>query len=824
MKKDLSRKVIALTLTLMMVFAGVMPLGVFAAEENATTSYEATAVDAATADDADTSGEIDTSGDIASIVDSMTLRQKITQCFMMDFRKWNDESGKTQDMTVLSDDVSEILAEYQFGAVILFSENIKETGDTLDLTKAMQRSAQSKGGLPLLIATDQEGGTVQRLGDGTALPGNMALCATGDTENAATAGRIIGSELRSVGINTTLAPVLDVNINAGNPVIGIRSFSDDADTVGDFGQAYIGGLRENSIIGCAKHYPGHGDTDTDSHTGLPVVDKSLAELEKTEFKPFQMAIDQGIDMIMTAHIIYPQVDDSKILSEKTGKKESRPATMSSKFLNGILRYGMNYDGVVVTDAMNMEGISKYFTEDQAALESLKAGADLICMPVTGVYDKNTFKRRINTVITRIELAVKLGTLDESRLDEAVTRVLTLKKNNGILDYDESDYSKKEAYRTVGSKEHRALEREISAKAITLIRNKDNVLPYGGGRDAKVLMMSPYKNESAQMVIGFNRAVDAGKLSSASKVRVFDFQEYTGGIEGELKEDLDWADLVIISSELYGAADMAYDEGRWRSQIPLAATEYCKSKGKRSVIMSINNPYDVQLYPDADAVMAAYGWYGSSVDVQKAIDDKITEPEDAFGPNIVAGIEVIFGVFDATGKLPVNVPVFDKASKSYIDKIAYERGYGLTYEEPGPGPEPTPTPTPTPSDTAAGTIHSVGNNTYKVLADTSGAAAGKVALKSSKSKKTVTVPATVKIDGKKFSVTQISPSAFKKSKATKLIVKTKKLTKKSVRGSLKKSKIKTVTVKVGKKSVNRKYVKKYKKIFTKKNAGKKVKVR
>ncbi len=792
MKKNISERILTIALTFMMVFTTVVPVGAFATTED--------------------------TQDISAMVEGMTLEQKITQCFMMDFRKWNDSDGNTKDMTVLTDDVSDILADYQFGAVILFDANIKETGETLDLTKAMQRSVQSKGGLPLLIATDQEGGIVSRLGDGTTMPGSMALCATGDTESAAAAGRIAGSELRSLGINTTLAPVLDVNINANNPVIGIRAFSDDADTVGRFGQSFIDGLRENSVIGCAKHYPGHGDTDEDSHTGLPVVDKPLDELTGTEFKPFQIAIDKGIDMIMTAHIIYPQVDSTKILSEKTGKKERRPATMSSKFLSGILRYKMDFDGVVVTDAMNMEGISDYFTEDQAALESLRAGADLICMPVSGVYDKEEFEARIDKVISRIGSSVESGTLDEERLDEAVTRVLTLKQKNGILDYDENDYSKRDAYLTVGSAEHRQLEREISAKAVTLIRNENSVLPYKGGSGTKVLMMSPYENESAQMVMGFNRAKKAGRLPSDAEVRVFCFEGYKGVIEGQLRKDIDWADLVIIGSELYNPADMAYDKGSWRSRIPLLATTYCRSEGKRSVIMSINTPYDVQLYPDADAVMAAYGWVGSYVDVDEAIEKGITESDRRFGPNIIAGVEVIFGVFDASGRLPVNIPVFDKKSRSYTDEIAYPRGYGLRYDQ-----EPTPEPVPVPSATAAGTIHNVGRNSYRVLSDAAGGAAGTVAFTASTDKKTVTVPASVTIDGKKFSVVKISPRAFKGSKATKLIVKTKKLTKRSVKDSLKKSKIRTVKVDVGNKKTDRKYVRKYKKIFTKKNAGKKVKV-
>ena len=294
----------------------------------------------------------DNDADIQEIVSKMTLQQKITQCLMMDFRCWNDAKGEKYDMTVLNDDVADIISDYQFGAVILFANNIKKTEETLQLTKDLQRAAVRSDGLPLLIATDQEGGIVYRLGSGTALPGNMALGATGDPTNAKTAGQIISRELESVGINTALAPVLDVNSNANNTVIGLRSFGDNANLVGTYGSAFISGLGEKNIIGCAKHYPGHGDTATDSHYGLPVVDKSKAELRKVEFKPFQAAINDGIDMIMTAHILYPQIDKTTILSDKTGQQESRPATLSHVFLTDIVRGEMNFNGVVVTDAMN----------------------------------------------------------------------------------------------------------------------------------------------------------------------------------------------------------------------------------------------------------------------------------------------------------------------------------------------------------------------------------------------------------------------------------------------------------------------------------------
>lgn len=630
---------------------------------------------------------------IQTIVQNMTLRQKIAQCLMMDFRKWNDAEGEAQNMTRLAPEVKTILEEYQFGAVILFAENIQKTGDTVALTKEMQDAATAKGGLPLLIATDQEGGIVYRLGSGTALPGNMALAATGDSNNARLAGEIIGRELESVGINTTLAPVIDVNNNANNPVIGLRSFSDDANLVGEYGAQYIKGLNAYDTIGCAKHFPGHGDTDTDSHTGLPEVKKSLDQLKNNELKPYTIAIDKGIDMIMSAHILYPGLDDTTVLSEKTGKAERRPATLSHKILTDLLRNDMGFQGVVVTDAMNMEGISKRFSMGQATTEALKAGADLVCMPLTGITDKTQWTSAMAEILGYVENAVAKGDLTEARLDEAVTRVLTLKQKKGILDYDASQYTQARANVTVGSEQNRKLEREISAKAVTVIQNRKSTLPATATKDTRVLMMAPYENELAQMVMGFNRVKKAGLVPKATEVEIYCYSEGDYEIEGDLKEALDWADVVLMNSEVSRATRLTGEH--WTSAGPMAYTRYCKEHGKKSIVLSVDKPYDVQIYPDADAVMAVYGWKGSDIKINgKLMRGDLTAYGPACGPNIVAGVEVAFGVFGASGKLPVNVPALDKANKVYTDQVKYPRGYGLTYKVRRPEAKSVPaTPAP-----------------------------------------------------------------------------------------------------------------------------------
>ncbi len=618
---------------------------------------------------------------VRGILESMTLRQKITQCLMVDFRQWNDAEGNPQDMTVLTDEVAELLADYQFGSVILFANNIKKTEETLALTKAMQAATTSKGGTNLIIATDQEGGTVYRLGSGTALPGNMALAATGDPENAKLAGGIIGSELEAVGINTTLSPVVDVNNNANNPVIGLRSFSDDPEVVGEFGTKYIEGLDQYNIIGCAKHFPGHGDTDTDSHYGLPTVNKSLDELLQCELKPFQTVIDQGVEMIMTAHILYPLVDDTTILSEKTGEEQARPATMSEKILNGLLREQMGYDGVIITDAMNMQGISDFFTMKQATLEALKAGADMICMPVTGICDKEQWETEMESIIGMVETEARSDAAFAEKLDGSVERILNLKEKKGILDYDAASYTVEQALASVGSEENRQLEREIAAKAVTVIRNENDVLPLKADPGEKILMLVPNDNEKAQMLMGLNRAREAGIVPGDAKAWVYRYAETDYEIAGELEKALEWADTVMVISEVTRSDRMTYQH--WTSAAPKLYTDYCKKNNKTSIVLSTDKPYDVQLYPDADAILAVYGKKGSTVSgMPQLIYGETTESEDACGPNIVAGIEVAFGVFGASGKLPVSVPALDMETGTYTSQIVFEKGYGLEY---GPVP-------------------------------------------------------------------------------------------------------------------------------------------
>ena len=642
------------------------------------------------------SGVSATTSRVDSLLSNMSLRQKITQMMMVDFRQWKtaDEEAKS-DFTKMNSEVQKIVEDYDFGSVIFFANNIKETKQSFNLTMDLQKAATKDNGIPLLITTDQEGGIVYRLGSGTALPGNMALGATGDVNNAKIAGEIIGSELSSLGINTTLAPVVDVNNNANNPVIGLRSYGEDAEMVGKMASAEIEGLAEYNVIGCAKHFPGHGDTATDSHYGLPMVNKSKEELLNNELKPYQVAINQGIEMIMSAHILYPQLDDTTVHSDKTGKEEKLPSTLSHKILTDLLKGEMGFNGVVVTDAMNMAGIAATYDEVQAVKLAINAGVDLICMPtnITCLEDMS----KLDAIIDGVEKAVNDGEIQKSRLDDAVTRVLTLKENKGILDWKESNYSLEKALATVGCDENRAKEREIAAKAVTVVKNENNTLPLNVTKKSKVLLVAAENNQRSLMKYGVERAKKAGLIPDGAEVKVTRYMDRTLASDATvinadgstytsaMTDLLDWCDtLVVVSDNSRKNIKKAHYENNYTGT-PYNLVDYVEKSdsNKTTVVISANKPYDVQMYPNADAIMAVYGSKG---DPTEQLIGGATGSTSASGPNITAGVEVAFGVFGSSGKLPVSIPKYvlstaDNGTEtgSFSDEILYGNGYGITYD-------------------------------------------------------------------------------------------------------------------------------------------------
>ena len=362
-----------------------------------------------------------------AIVSQMTIEQKIGQMLMPDFRQWKMEGeDKVSDFTTMNEEVAKIIDDFDLGGVILFAQNVKTTEQTTKLTHDLQQviANDESNDIPLLITIDQEGGIVTRLGTGTSLPGNMAIGATRFDVSAYRAGAEIGKELNSLVINVNFSPSLDVNNNPANPVIGLRSFSSNADLVGRLGVQMINGIQDQGVSGAAKHFPVHGDTATDSHYGLPVVDKSYEELKEVELKPFQKAIENGVDMIMTAHVQLPQIEKDTVISKNDGQEVGIPSTLSDDVLTGILREDMGYNGIIITDALGMDAISNNFGEVEAVKMSIKAGVDIALMPT--VLRSSADVSKLQAIVDGIKEAVESGELTKAEIDDSVERIIKLK--------------------------------------------------------------------------------------------------------------------------------------------------------------------------------------------------------------------------------------------------------------------------------------------------------------------------------------------------------------------------------------------------------------
>ncbi len=424
---------------------------------------------------------------LEKMLSGMTLRDKAAQMMIASFRTWKEvpEAGDAQqaaeeqpavNITGLNDEIRAMLGQNHFGGILLFGENFQDAEQTLRLIADLQTANRSGGGLPQMIFIDQEGANVNRVGYSTRGVSNMALAATGDPANARKMAAVHGEEIGLLGIRADFAPVVDINNNPSNPVIGIRSFSDDPQTVAEFGCAYLNGLHDAGIAAALKHFPGHGNTDTDSHTGFPVINSSYEELKACELIPFKAAIDAGADLVMTAHIQYPQIETETWDSISTGEKVFLPATMSHTILTDILRGDLGFEGVIVSDALDMAAITENFSVEDTLKLAVNAGVDLLILP--GVKDTEVF-RLTGTCVDTLVTLVESGEIDEARINESVLRILKLKQKYGVL--EQKDFAVTEekisaAAEGVGSAAHRDTEWEIAGKALTLVRNENRAFP------------------------------------------------------------------------------------------------------------------------------------------------------------------------------------------------------------------------------------------------------------------------------------------------------------------------------------------------------------
>lgn len=341
----------------------------------------------------------------SQLVSGMSLEDKVAQMFVITPEALTGYAS----VTAAGDTTKAAYESRPVGGLIYMADNLLSTEQTTEMLTNMQNIAMERTGLPVFLSVDEEGGTVARVAKNDAFGvtdvGNMSdIGATGDAQNAYNAGVTIGTYLKQLGFNVDYAPVADVLTNPDNTVIGTRSFGSDASVVADMVTKELEGLSSQGVFGVVKHFPGHGGVSGDSHDGAVTLDKSLEELMQTEFVPFQKAVENGVSFVMVGHISVPQVVG-----------DNTPASLSQMMVSNVLREQLGYQGIVITDAMNMGAITGSYTADQAAVMAVNAGVDMILMP-----------QDYETAYNGLLQAVQDGTITEDRINESVTRIVKVK--------------------------------------------------------------------------------------------------------------------------------------------------------------------------------------------------------------------------------------------------------------------------------------------------------------------------------------------------------------------------------------------------------------
>ncbi|MFG2266762.1 glycoside hydrolase family 3 N-terminal domain-containing protein [Streptomyces sp. NPDC048720] len=570
------------------------------------------------------------SGDtrLRALISRMSLEEKVGQLFVMRVYGHSATAPDQADVDANLAEIgvrtaAELIAKYRVGGIIYFTwaHNTRDPHQIADLSNGIQKaSLEQPRGLPVLIATDQEHGIVCRVGaPATLFPGAMAVGAGGRPADAHTLGRVSGAELRALGINQDYSPDADVNVNPANPVIGVRSFGADPEAVARLVAAEVKGYQASRVAATAKHFPGHGDTAVDSHTGFPVITHSRELWEKLDAVPFRAAIAAGIDSIMTAHLQFPALDDA-----------GDPATLSHPILTGILRGELGYDGVVVTDSLGMEGVRTKYGDDRVPVLALKAGVDQLLNPPS-----------LDVAWHAVLKAVQEGELTEARLDESILRILRLKDRLGLL--DRPPYVTGAGVdRTVGTKAHLAAADRIAERTTTLLVNEEHTLPLDRRSRRRVL------------VVGADPASPSGTTGPPTTVLAAALTEL--GFTATALSTGTAPSATVIGKAVAAAADAdavvvaTYNVTAGSSQRTLV--ERLLATGKPVVAVAVRNPYDVAQLPAVKGFLATYSW----TDVE-----------------LRAAARVIAGRVAPHGRLPVPVQRADDPAREL-----YPLGHGLTY--------------------------------------------------------------------------------------------------------------------------------------------------
>ncbi len=647
-----------------------------------------------------TKGEEDMEQTLDTMISEMSLDEKISQMIIPAFRTWNEK-----DVTNLEKfpELKKALSKHQYGGIILYGANITGTAQVAKLVGDLQENNLENSGvkyhIPYFTTIDEEGGIVNRIDSGTRMTGNMAIGATGADAlvYAISTGEVIGEELASLGFNVDYAPVVDVNNNPSNPVIGTRSFSDDPALVSTLGIGIKNGLMKSNVIATFKHFPGHGDTGKDSHIDTPSVEKTYEEINSMELIPFREAVKNGADMIMTAHITYPKIDEEVTYGD--GKTLGYyPATMSKKIITDILRDDIGFEGVVVTDALEMDAIrtSGLVPGETGSVEYgvniaekvINADVDMLLLPLDmNDTDAVTY---YDEYIDGIAGKVADGTISEEQINRSVKRILRIKQKYGILltDVDKNTEieaetgSETEDLDTVGSAIHHATEKTIAEHAVTLVKNEDNVLPLSS--DVKnIVILSKYSEDITSMEYEISKLRKDGILSADVNVVTDYYIDINEDDEEELhftknmRQTITDSDVLIVISAVKKPENMENDSVQFKGVYSSIKAAH-EGNGK-VILLSSNLPYDAARYTEADAVLLAYMSAGLNMDPTAQGESKTDK--SSYNANVLAALDAIFGIVTPYGHLPVNIPQIttdDDGAVVFSDELLYERGFGLTY--------------------------------------------------------------------------------------------------------------------------------------------------
>ena len=525
-----------------------------------------------------------------SIKKDISLRDKISQMVMirMDGNFHNNESWKKKD-------IEYFINKYKIGGLITFTGNIHGTFENIKYFQSISET-------PLFIASDYERGLGVFI-NGTLFPSNMAVAATGDKNYSYLQGKITAIEAKSIGVNFILAPVLDINNNKNNPIINFRSYGDNPEVVSEYGLSFIKGIQDQGLIACAKHYPGHGNTNTDSHTRLPIIDISKEELYNNELYPFKNAVLSGVKSIMTGHIVIPSIDQDNI-----------PATFSKKIVNDILIEDWNFNGLVITDALEMGALTSNVWHGESAIKAIEAGADIILLPLNAT-----------SAIESVYTAVQSGRISLDRINYSYNKIIKQKEEMGL--FSESYNNWIDVEKNIASSENRKIANKIAEKSITLVKNNKNIIPFNPNNYKKVthLLLST-DNDLRQRLKSFARDI---RYIHGNVNEIYVNDKLTSLGKQDILNKVKDSDVIIVSMLIR----ISMDKGL--STIDNSHNQLLsdlKSLNIPIIGVSFGSPY-LPDYNHLDAYLCSYG-YGSV--------------------SLKATTDALFGRKDISGELPINL--------------------------------------------------------------------------------------------------------------------------------------------------------------------------